>query len=140
MSSLVNVSLLALFITYDIMCQWFKNLFTRIQQLPPRLRLSIPHDGIDTAIPKFHLPAHSEKDQIIYSLNFKEGVGQTDGEGIERNWSKLNGAASSTKQMGPGSRHDTLDDFCGHMNWRKIVDLGESTSISIWYYFRLTAL
>ena len=27
--------------------------------------------------------------------------------------------------MGPGSRHDTLDDHFGHHNWRKYVSLGK---------------
>jgi hypothetical protein len=113
------------------MCQWFRKFFARMKGLPPRFHLDFTKLDVDVGIPKFHLPAHGRKDQIIYSLNFKEGVGQTDGEGIERNWSKLNSAAASTKQMGPGSRHDTLDDFCGHMNWRKLVNLGASSWFSV---------
>ncbi|KAG1724948.1 uncharacterized protein EDB91DRAFT_1255002 [Suillus paluster] len=31
--------------------------------------------------------------------------------------------ASSTKEMGPGMRQDTLDDFFGDWNWRKITNL-----------------
>lgn len=31
--------------------------------------------------------------------------------------------ANSTKEMGPGSRHDTLDDHFGDYNWRKIMSL-----------------
>ena len=27
--------------------------------------------------------------------------------------------------MGPGSRHDTLDDHFGHHNWRKYISLGK---------------
>lgn len=26
--------------------------------------------------------------------------------------------------MGPGGRQDTLDDFCGFANWKKVIDLG----------------
>jgi hypothetical protein len=27
--------------------------------------------------------------------------------------------------MGPGSRHDTLDDYFGDWNWKKVIGLGE---------------
>lgn len=114
-----------LLISYDIACQWSKNLASRLAGLPEYLRLNL--DTILTAfgIPKFHLAGgHGDPCQGPFSLNFKEGVGRTDGEGIERNWAKLNGAAHSTREMGPRSRHDTLDDTCGHANWRKVVDLG----------------
>ena len=56
------------------------------------------------------------------------GVGRTDGEGIERNWSEINRVANSTKEMGPGARHDTLDDHFGHHNFRKLVGLGKYQS------------
>ncbi|KAJ7665643.1 hypothetical protein B0H17DRAFT_906614, partial [Mycena rosella] len=50
----------------------------------------------------------------------------TDGEGVERNWSWLNMATWSISVMGPGSHEDTIDDFCGFSNWKKVVALGES--------------
>lgn len=59
-----------------------------------------------------------------HSLSFKVGAGETDGEGIERNWAVTNGVAASTREMGAGARHDTIDDHCGHANWRKLVGLG----------------
>jgi len=68
--------------------------------------------------------------QAPHSLNFKNGVGRTEGEGIERSWSELNRVANSTKEMGPGSRHDTLDDHIGHHNFRKYVGLGTFTLFS----------
>jgi hypothetical protein len=77
------------------------------------------------AIPKFHAPAHEEKCSTPHSLNLMPGVGRTDGEGIERNWAEMNRVANSTKEMGPGSRHDTLDDHFGHHNWRKLTGLGK---------------
>ncbi|KAG1887840.1 hypothetical protein F4604DRAFT_1916666 [Suillus subluteus] len=47
-----------------------------------------------------------------------------DGEAPERGWANINPVASSTKEMGPGARRDTLDDFFGDWNWKKIVSLG----------------
>lgn len=48
-----------------------------------------------------------------------------DGEGVERNWDKLNGQAPSTCEMLPGHRWETLDDCAGWVNWRKTMGLGE---------------
>ena len=31
---------------------------------------------------------------------------------------------TSTREMGPGSRHDTLEDHFGNANWQKLVTLG----------------
>ncbi|KAJ7486373.1 hypothetical protein B0H11DRAFT_1721594, partial [Mycena galericulata] len=61
-----------------------------------------------------------------YSFNYTKGVGRTDGEGVERNWSWLNWAARSISVMGPGAREDTIDDLCGFSNWKKTVDFGNS--------------
>jgi hypothetical protein len=62
--------------------------------------------------------------QIKYSFNLTPGVGRTDGEAPERAWSAANAIATSTREMGPGSRRDTLDDhFCDY-NWWKIAAFG----------------
>jgi Kyakuja-Dileera-Zisupton transposase len=123
LSAVMSVGLNIL-LTYDIACQWKINFKLRMKEFPQSMQLQ---DGVevDTGIPKFHCPAHPEKCQVIHSLNIKPGVGRTDGEGIERNWSEINPIAPSTKEMGPGSYHDTLDDHFGHHNWRKYVNLGE---------------
>jgi glucan biosynthesis protein len=87
----------------------------------------IGNDGIETAIPKFHLPAHKAECHSQYSLNYRLGVGRTDGEAPERVWVATNGAANSTKEMKEGHRHDTLDDVINDINWQKISRLGEFT-------------
>ena len=92
-------------------------------QLPESLRLQF-------RVPKFHLPAHVPRCWAPYSFNFAKGVGRTDGEGVERNWSWLNGIARSLSMMGPGGRSDTLDDFCNYHNWRKTTALGERDGIT----------
>ena len=75
-------------------------------------------------IPKFHLPAHIQKCQADYSFNFSPFVGRTDSEAPERGWSETNAMAASTKEMGPGSHRDTLDDHFGDHNWGKIANMG----------------
>ncbi|KAL0948665.1 hypothetical protein HGRIS_010468 [Hohenbuehelia grisea] len=115
----------AILSTYDIGCQWGKKFLARQQDMPIDLRL--PSDTKLTAkVPKFHLAAHITACQAPYSLNFTPGAARTDGKGVERNWSWLNRAAPSTSQMGPGARHDMLDDFCGFSNFRKTQQLGQT--------------
>ncbi|KAG6823243.1 hypothetical protein H0H92_010884, partial [Tricholoma furcatifolium] len=97
----------------------------RMNNLPEALQF-VGNTVMYWAVPKFHLPAHKPDCHGPFALNYMHGAARTDGEGVERNWSWLNGAAASTSQMGPGSRHDTLDDFIGYSNFRKIVDYGDT--------------
>lgn len=127
MSSLVGTVLHLLTISYDIACQWAINFFHRMSAMPEHLRLSPTYQHIQFLVPKFHLPAHTEKCHGRYSFNFAKHVGRTDGEGVERNWAWMNGIARCVSMMGPGGRWDTLDDFCNFFNWRKTLDFGEHT-------------
>ncbi|KDQ26081.1 hypothetical protein PLEOSDRAFT_169883 [Pleurotus ostreatus PC15] len=101
---------------------WFRNFFSRMEQLPKRLQLSTNVD-LHFRIAKFHLEAHKESCHAPFSLNYTKWVGRTDGEGVECMWSWLNKIAHSASMMGPGGRQDTLDDFCNFWNWRKTVNL-----------------
>ena len=121
MSSIIGAAILALLISYDIACQWLKKLWLRMQELPVHLHPTIASSNFHVKIPKFHFDAHGKKDHAQYSFSYTSGVGRTDGEGIERLWGRLKPAAAQTIEMGPGARRDTLDDFCGFMNWRKVV-------------------
>ncbi|KAJ7886289.1 hypothetical protein B0H13DRAFT_2342938 [Mycena leptocephala] len=71
-------------------------------------------------IPKFHLPAHIELCNIMYSFNLTPCVGRTDGEAPERGWADANRLASSTSISGPGARRDKLDTHFQDWNWKKI--------------------
>ncbi|KAK7013942.1 CxC2 domain-containing protein [Favolaschia claudopus] len=110
-------------VSYDIVCQWFKKLRERLRDLPPLVRLHIIMEFYKFVIPKMHIHAHILLCQLLFSLNFLPGAGQTDGEGIERPWANLGGVATSTREMGPGSRHDVLDDHFGWWNWWKLVGI-----------------
>jgi hypothetical protein len=50
----------------------------------------------------------------------------TDGEGVERHWANLGPLGTSTREMGPGHRRDTIDDHLDHWNWLKMISLGVS--------------
>ncbi|KAJ7852858.1 hypothetical protein B0H13DRAFT_1904401 [Mycena leptocephala] len=118
--------LLRKIISYDIVCQWWKLLMERLRELPPLVRCFIILPMIAFVIPKLHIHGHTGLCGILYSLNLIPGSGQTDGEGIERPWANIGGIASSTRIMGPGARHDAVDDHWGHWNWQKKISLAES--------------
>ncbi|KAJ8494663.1 hypothetical protein ONZ45_g13153 [Pleurotus djamor] len=114
-------------ISYDIACQWTRNLGKRALAYPSEVVGSRFHQIQPTyLVPKFHLYAHRDQCQVDFSFNLTPYVGRTDGESPERGWAAMNPVASSTKEMGPGSRRDTLDDHFGDYNWRKVITLHET--------------
>ncbi|THU85159.1 hypothetical protein K435DRAFT_869556 [Dendrothele bispora CBS 962.96] len=121
--------IVALLVSYDIACQWFINLFTRMETVwPAHLKPSFPLNATNTspAVGKFHEPAHKQEDHEEYSFNLIPGVGYTDGEGPERIWAGHNAVANATKPMGPGTRIDTLDDHFGFWNYQKYISFGKT--------------
>ncbi|KAF7980030.1 hypothetical protein HWV62_40156 [Athelia sp. TMB] len=125
-SAFIISYLLTIMASYDIVCQWLKGLFVRQSRLPPHLQLPIAPEQIKGKIPKFHFDAHGKKDHAQYSFNYTKGAGQNEGEGVERNWSYIKSGVGQTVEMGPGGRHDVLDDFFGYSNFRKMIDIGSS--------------
>lgn len=117
-------------ISYDIACQWSKNLWTRMSAFPQQNHLAHDTKTITFLVPKFHLPAHILSCQTTYSFNFIKGVGRTDGEAPERGWADINPIATSTHEMGPGSRCDTLDDHFNDWNWKKVCSMGKTLALS----------
>ncbi|KAJ7018738.1 hypothetical protein C8F04DRAFT_976786 [Mycena alexandri] len=112
-------------ISYDIICQWFQKLFERLRNMPATVRFVIVMTLFRFVIPKLHIHSHTLACQLLFSLNFLLGAGQTDGEGIERPWANLGGVATSTREMGPGSRRDTLDSHLSYWNWSKLIGIAD---------------
>lgn len=125
LSSLMGIAVACVLISYDIACQWSRNLTKRVKAFPLSMQEAFLRILLLFAVPKFHLPAHGGKCQSPYALGLIKGAGRVDGEGIERGWSLMNAIATATREMGPGFRHDTMDDHWQSLNWRKIVGLGE---------------
>jgi hypothetical protein len=124
--SIGHSPLLRFFVSYDIACQWHINLWNRLSAYhDPVLTIDGTEKTFIFLVPKFHLPAHIEACNLKYSFNLTPDVGQTDGEAPERGWANANPLARSTKEMGPGSRRDTLDDHFNDWNHKKIIALGE---------------
>ncbi|KAJ3751974.1 hypothetical protein EV360DRAFT_75765 [Lentinula raphanica] len=111
-------------ISYDIACQWHKNVIRRVKSLPSLIACNLGLQKLKFAIPKLHIHGHQLSCQLKFSLNWLRGAGRTDGEGVERPWAHLGPIASSTRDMGPGSRHRTMNDHFGHWNWVKLIGLG----------------
>lgn len=128
-SAIFGITLLSIMISYDIVCQWKIHLVARSAQLPEHLRqdssdLPPLAERLKYGIPVWHAGAHEDKCQVANSLRYQPGAGHTDGEGIERGWSRVNPHASSTKEMGAGARQDALDDVFAHHNFERNVGLG----------------
>ncbi|KAK6966556.1 CxC2 domain-containing protein [Favolaschia claudopus] len=115
-----------LYVSYDIVCQWHKNLFKRMKTtLPEEVRFHRGKQYCVFLIPKFHLPAHIEACNVLFSFHLTRYVGMTDGEALERGWSLLNPLAGATAEMGPGNRWDAINDAFNDMNYKKIIGLGK---------------
>jgi hypothetical protein len=100
MSALVGITLMLLTLSYDIACQWKKNLPTWMKKLPERIRLDQEAIEVQYGLPVWHASSHDEDCWNESSLSFLRGVGKSDGEGIERFWAFLNGTAFYTKDAG----------------------------------------
>lgn len=123
-SAIAHLPLLMLNFSYDIACQWHKKIWGRMHNLPDHIQLDRDGKVVRFFVPKFHLKAHVQSCQTTFSFNFNRWVGRTDGEAPERGWANYNRVASSTKEMGPGSRRDHLDDHFGDSNWKKSIAMG----------------
>ncbi|KAJ6470678.1 hypothetical protein C8R47DRAFT_1222567 [Mycena vitilis] len=123
--SLAGSTVYRLFVSYDIACQWHKKLWGRMKEF---VQYGVEFkDGtkwVVFLVPKFHLPAHIELCNILFSFNLTPYVGRTDGEAPERGWADANRLANSTSISGPGARRDTLDVHFQYWNWKKVVGLG----------------
>jgi hypothetical protein len=113
--------------SYDIMCQWLKNLRERLLKLPPMLQFHLVQYIIKFVILKLHILGHIKLCQDLFNLLFTPSTTQADMEGIEQIWSSSGLMGASTREMGPGWRQDTLDDFWHY--WNKVVGMGE-----YWYF------
>jgi hypothetical protein len=107
-------------LSYDIACQYSHRFLERFMASP---YLQLPACPISFAIPKFHLPAHKDGCCYFYSFNYMKKVGRTDGEAIERFWSRHNYLSGSTSRMTPEGRLDALNTHFADWNWRKLCNM-----------------
>ncbi|KAJ7174316.1 hypothetical protein C8R46DRAFT_1214526 [Mycena filopes] len=127
LSAILGVTAMYLAISYDIACQWKINLQSRMAAMPEQLRLDLASIVLLFALPVWHAAAHEVSCQNENSLTYLDGVGRTDGEGIERTWSVLNPISCATKEMGAGARADAIEDKIDHHNFAK--NIGQGTTL-----------
>ncbi|KAJ7023225.1 hypothetical protein C8F04DRAFT_970391 [Mycena alexandri] len=120
-SAVLNFALLWLVLSYDIACQFSKNIWTRMEGLPEKYHLQIDRLNVRWMVPNFHLPPHKKGCHSAFSFHWLWGAGCTHGETVEQNWEFLNGAAAATKLMGLGARLTMLEGLLGFHNWRRLV-------------------
>jgi hypothetical protein len=89
--------------------------------LPEWMRLDPKKIAVWFKVPNFHILGHKWPCHSPYSFHWMWGAGNTDGEDVEQNWDFTNGAAGSTKMMGPGGRHAFLEGLFGFHNWMRTV-------------------
>ncbi|KAJ7431147.1 hypothetical protein B0H11DRAFT_2165768 [Mycena galericulata] len=121
LSALMTFGLLCVVVSYDIACQYAINFWQRMSEMPEPMRLKLAPGNIWWKVPNFHLPPHKRPCHSPYSFHWMWGAGMTHGEGVEQNWSFSNGAAASTRLMGPGSHQATLEDIFGFHNYDRVL-------------------
>jgi hypothetical protein len=121
-SSLSFTDFVRLVMSYDIACQWHIKLWERMFNFPHYFHFDCDIKMVTFLVPKFHLPAHVEKCEMAFSFNLTR---RTDGEAPEQGWSDINPLSSQTKQMGPASWRETIDDHFGDWNYKKVVGMGK---------------
>ncbi|KAJ7212395.1 hypothetical protein B0H12DRAFT_1033229 [Mycena haematopus] len=120
-SVLCGFYLLCVIVSYDIACQYARLFWERQKKFPSQKQLTFAPSCILWKVPNFHLPAHKPGCHAPFSFHFTWGAGMTHGEGVEQNWAFSNGAAASTRLMGPGSRQATLEDVFGYHNYDRVL-------------------
>lgn len=113
-------------VTYDIACQWGKNLRQRLSQYTATKNINLGSlQSLRFAVPKFHLIGHGKSCNLDYNLAFIRGVGMTHGESVETIWSHSTSLATWSRENGPHARHALLDTHWSGWNWRKLIHLRE---------------
>jgi hypothetical protein len=140
LSSLLGFALMWLVVSYDIACQYYKKFWERMDALPDSMHLHIPRDCVWWKVPNFHLLGHGAACHCCFSFHFLRGAGKSHGETVEQNWSFSNGAAASTKRMGPGGRHGTLEDIFGFHNYERQLAMRKSSTFHQALIFGLTVV
>ncbi|KAJ7794948.1 hypothetical protein B0H14DRAFT_3496550 [Mycena olivaceomarginata] len=104
-SAVLNTIVLYIILSYDITCQYSKNFWTRMKDLPEAMHLDPKKTTVWYKVLNFHILGHKWPCHSPFSFHWMWGAGMTDREVVEQNWEFLNGAAGSTKMMGLGGRH-----------------------------------
>ncbi|KAJ6452354.1 hypothetical protein C8R47DRAFT_998112, partial [Mycena vitilis] len=120
-SALLNTIILYIILSYDVACQYSTKFWGRMGGLPDWMHLNRLRTAIWWKVPNFHILGHKWRCHSPFSFHWMWGAGMTDGEDVEQNWEFTNGAAGSTKMMGPGGRHAFLEGLFAFHNWMRTI-------------------
>lgn len=116
-------------VSYDIGCQWSKNLEKRVALYSVSSSFKLSSLSYwRVVVPKFHLAGHGKGCQLKFNINFTKGAGRMSGEMIESGWAQSNSMAIWTRENGPFARRAVLDDHWGAENWQKLCRLRKSVA------------
>jgi hypothetical protein len=63
LSAMIGIMLPWIIITYDIGCQWSKNLTSRMKEFPEHMRIS-NEVKVEVAVPSWHINGHGQKSHV----------------------------------------------------------------------------
>jgi hypothetical protein len=121
----LDAGLTRVLVSYDIGCQWEKNLQARLDSYAVSTPNITDLSYWRVVVPKFHLAGHGAQCQVKYNLGYTKWAGRTDGERIEAGWALSASMATWTRECGPNARRNLLDDHWNADNWRKVLGLCE---------------
>ena len=124
--------------TYDIMCKYKVNLFSRASNNPwsplavefmNRLKLGAPE--LVKKVNAFHGATHKPECRDEHSIRNTPHVGRMTGEDVESGWAKLNKEQWSSREMDAGGRRDDINTHMETSNYDKIQTMSKFPIILI---------
>lgn len=120
----INSGITRVLVSYDIGCQWSKNLGKRLHLYPITSSFDLSSLAYwRVVLPKFHLAGHGKDCQLRFNINFTHGAAWMTGEMIESGWAQSGSMVIWTRENGPFTRHAVLDDHWSSENWQKLRHL-----------------
>ena len=126
----IKAGITCILVSYDIRCQWGKNLQSQMSQYSISLSFNLNSFSYwKVIVLKFHLSGHGESCQVKYNINYTKGAGRMDGECIEGRWSQLGSMVIWTRENRLYACR-VIHDHWGSLNWQKLLGLRKPHSFS----------
>lgn len=107
-----------IYIYYDINCKFYNHFMDILEQMESPIAAKIV-----PVIGELHVHAHERLCQILLHPKMVPGTGLTDGEELERLWSRSGKLHHIVKEQSPDNRRQQLDDHYQHEFAKKEADL-----------------
>ena len=108
LSAILGIMVL-LFVSYNITCQWSKNLKMCILTFLKKMHFDCAKTSVWFGISNKHFYAHS-LNHLKYSFNYFKYVAHTYSEGIEPYWSYINPVMLSMHEMSLKACHELMNN------------------------------